>query len=351
MILGKARISRMIKKLILILIPLLAFSACREKPQPRRLYTIGYFQVVESDTANEARKGFIKALEDSRLEPGVSVDLEIRNALGDIPAVQKIAQKFVEQGVDMIVAHSTACLQAAMMATQKIPIIFIAVANPYLVNAGRSAEEHLSRITGVASTGPVRQTMALIKQVLPNVRRIGTLWTPSELNSEYYLNLARGAAAELGLEIVAVPVSSTNGVLLAAQILVSKKIDALFPISDNTINSSFSTLGRVAEENGIPLFGSFLLATRAGACAGLGVEFSEMGYQAGQMAARVRKGEDPARIPFVSLTDFKLHLNMLAAKRQGVKFPPEVLKRADEILTAEDIRSLTGSQAKSNDRP
>ncbi len=342
---------RMTRKTALILIPFLALAGCRETKSPSRLYTIGYFQVVESDTANEARKGFIKALEDNKLEQGINVDLEIRNALGDLTNLQKIAQGFVDQGVDMIVAHSTACLQAAMMATPRIPIVFIAVANPYLVNAGKSADDHLANVTGVASTGPIKQTMALIRQILPGARRVGMLWTPSELNSEYYLNLAREAAAELGLEIVSVPVSSSNGVLLAAQILISKKIDVLFPISDNTINSSFSTLGRVAEENSVPLFGSFLLATRDGACAGLGVEFSDMGYKAGLMAVRIRNGESPAGIPFDAMTGVKLHLNLLAARRQGVKFPPEVLKVADEILTVEDIRSLNSQAGKSDDHP
>jgi putative ABC transport system substrate-binding protein len=309
-------------------------QACRrESPS---VYRIGYFQVVDSVTANEARRGFLQALQESGLWPSPNLDIEIRNALGEVQEVQAIAQEFVRKKKNLIIAHSTPCLQAALMATREIPVIFLAVANPYLINAGRSAEEHLPNVTGVASTGPIRQTLILIKEVLPLVRKVGTLWTPSEINSEYYLQLAKEAAAELNLELVTVPVSSPQDVLIGAQILVSKKIDCFFPISDNTINASFTSIARVAEENSVPLFGSFLLAAHSGACAALGLDFFSLGYEAGKLAVRVKNGESPGDIPFLSPQEIKLYLNLLAAKKQGVTFPPDILKKADEIITVEE---------------
>lgn len=308
-------------------------AACRQ--HQALTYRIGYFQVVDSVTANEARRGFLQALQDNGLWPAPETEVEVRNALGEINKVQEIAAEFVKKKKDLIIAHSTPCLQAAMMATRDIPIIFLAVANPYLINAGRSPEDHLPNVTGVASTGPIKQTLVFIKEVLPQVKRVGTLWTPSELNSEYYFQLAREAAAELNLEIVAVPVSSPHDVLVGAQVLVSKKIDCFFPISDNTINASFASLARVAEENSLPLFGSFLLAAYSGACAALGLDFFSMGYEAGKLAVRIKNGEKPATIPFLNLTEVKLYLNLLAAKKQGISFSPDILKRADEIITAE----------------
>jgi putative ABC transport system substrate-binding protein len=233
----------------------------------------------------------------------------------------------------MIVALSTQCLQAALMASPKIPVIFASVANPQLIGVGRSAENHLHNVTGVASTGPVKQTLGFIKEVLPGAKRIGTLWTPSELNSEYYLQVAREGAAELGLEIVAVPVANVNEVLLSAQMLLNKKIDVLFPISDNTINASFESLGRMAEDNSIPLFGGFPLSTHLGACAALGWDFFDMGYKAGEIAVRVKSGENPGKIPFQSMSQIKLYLNLDEARKQGVEFSQKVIQRADDIVT------------------
>jgi putative ABC transport system substrate-binding protein len=321
------------KALILALCLAFVFPLCR-RPE-KRLYSVGILQLLQSSTNEEIERGFVQALGDHGLKDGQNVRLLIRNGGGDIAQVQQIAQEFVREKVDVIVAVTTPCLQAALIVTQKIPIVFTSVANPYLTRAGISAGDHLPNVTGVASTGPIRQTLEFIRRVLPRAKRIGTLWTPSELNSEYYLELARAAAGELGLEIIAVPVANSSEVLLAAQVLVNKGIDAISQISDNTINASFEALGKVAEENRIPLFGGFLLSTREGACAVLGWDFSDMGYKAGELVLRIKAGESPARIPFESMSDEKISLNLRAAEAQGVSFPPAIIKQADEVIPAD----------------
>jgi len=300
--------------------------ACRRPPQAA--YTIGILQLLESETAREIRRGIVKALEDYGLQNGVNVQLDVRDGLGDLTEVQRLARGFVEDRVDMIIAVTTQCLQAAMIATPRIPIVFTSVANPYLTRAGTSAARHLPNVTGVASTGPIRQTLAFIREVLPAVRRVGTLWTPSELNSEYYLGLLRAAADELDMEIVTVPVANPNEVLLAAQVLIGKRVEAIYQISDNTVNASFEALGMAATAAGVPLFGGFLLSTDLGACAALGWDFFDMGYKTGSLAVRIKNGEDPARIPFQSMTNVLLSLNTESAAKQGVSFSEAVRKRA-----------------------
>jgi len=322
------------KALILILLSLFLFF-CGPKNQ-EHVFTVGIFQVNEAPHLNEARKGFIHAFEDNGLVDGVNVRLIIRNGEGDIAEVQKIAQDFVREKVDMICALSTPCLQAALNFSNEIPIIFTSVANPYRAGAGRSPEDHLSNVTGIASTGPIKQALAFVKEILPETKRIGTLWTPSELNSKYYLELCRKEARELGLEVVAVPVANRSEVFLSAQILINKKIDAIYQISDNTINASFEALGEVAEENSIPLFGGFPPLTHLGACAAIGWDFFDMGYKTGKIALRVKNNESLSRIPIQYMEKIKLHLNLLAAEKQGIEFSDDILKRADEILGMEE---------------
>ncbi|MGD1009408.1 MAG: ABC transporter substrate-binding protein [Candidatus Aminicenantales bacterium] len=329
------------KRLALLLgwiLSLLAPAACKKAPEPAApaerpgIYVVGIFQSVDSPTADEVRKGILQAFNDSGLRDGENVRVRIRIANGDISEVQRIAREFVEEKVDLVIPLSTQCLQAALIAGRSTPIVFGSVATPFLVGAGRTPDDHLSYVTGVASTGPVRQAVKLIHEVLPGARRLGTLWTPSEVNSEYYLDLAQEAAAELGLEIVAIPVASAQEIPQSAQILVNAKVDVLFPISDNTINTSFDALGRAAEENRLPLFAVFLRSVEFGACAAVGYDFHDMGYKTGQVALRVKNGESPARIPIQFMTDVKVALNLAAAEKQGVVFPKEILARAVKII-------------------
>jgi putative ABC transport system substrate-binding protein len=306
------------------------FLSCQK--DSTSIYTIGIFQVNDAPTMNVTRDSFVQALKDHGLRDSENVRLIMKNAMGDIPEVQRLAQEFVTERVDMIVALSTPCFQAAMHATRDIPIVFSSVANPYLAGARTSDENRVPNVAGVSSRGPIKESLVFIREVMPNAVRIGTLWTPSELNSGYYLELARDSAKELGFEIITVPITNSSEVLLATQVLINKNIDAIYQISDNTINATFEAVGEVAAENGVPLFGGQPYSTRLGACAALGWDFSDMGYKAGQIAIRVINGEEPTNIPFLYMSEVKLNLNLEAAKKQGILFPEEILKRADEII-------------------
>lgn len=321
--------SRRLKRWIIAGIVLAAAvpeSGCR-RPAPR-LYTIGILELFESITLNETRNGFFRAFEEAGLRDGINIRLDVRNGRGDPARLREFAREFVAAGVDVIVPMSTPSLQAALLATSRIPIVFVSVANPYLTRAGRTAEDHSPNVTGVASTAPVRQALAFVRETLPHARRIGTLWTPSEINSGYYLDLVRAEAYDFGFEIETVPVAGPSDVFLAAQILTNRKIDVLFPISDNTINAAFETVSQVAIENRIPLFGGFLLAAKAGAAASVGWDFFEMGRKAGRIVLRIKAGERPADIPFQNMSDVLLAVNPKAAASQGIRFSDEVLKRA-----------------------
>jgi putative ABC transport system substrate-binding protein len=327
--------TRRLFALALLLLSLIS-SGCRKheaapSPAAPRPYLIGIFQSVDSPTANEVRRGILQAFAEAGLRDGRDIVVTIRIANNDIAEVQRIARDLSGRA-DMIMPLSTQALQAAILASTKAPIVFGAVAVPYLIGAGRSAENHLANVTGVVSTGPVSQTMDLIREVLPKARRVGSLWTSSEINSEYYLDLARQAAPGLGFELMAAPVTRPTEILRSLQRLLNEKIDILFPMSDNTLNSSFDIIGRAAEENATPLFASFLRSVEFGACAALGIDFYEMGLKTGRLAVRVIQGESPGQIPIQSMETIKLYLNLAAAARQGVTFPKAVLDRADRIL-------------------
>ena len=320
------------RRIIPLCLTILLFFACT--PAEKSLYTIGIFQVNDAPTLNAVREGFIKALADAGLMDRQNIRLIQKNAEGNIPQLQRIAREFVAQGVDMIVPLSTPALQAALHASSEVPIVFSSVANPALAGVGDSPQDHLRNVTGISSRGPIREGLAFIKEVLPEAQSIGTLWTPSELNSEYYLDLAYEAARELEFSLNAVPIGNAGEILPAAQILINKRIDVIYQISDNTLNAAFGTLAQVADENSIPLFGGFLLSTQAGACAALGWDFFAMGEKAGRIALRIKSGEDPAGIPIEYMTEVKLHINTEAAAKQGVRFPEEILGKAASIHTS-----------------
>ena len=73
----------------------------------------------------------------------------------------------------------------------------------------------------------------------------------------------------------------------------------------------------------------------------MGWDFFDMGYKAGEIALRVKNGEDPAAIPFQYMSDVKLNLNLEAAEKQGIRFSKDIINRADEIIPKNENKSGT----------
>jgi len=313
-----------------VLVLLVGVFGC-SKPA-RKLYTIGVFQFNSNPLLDATREGFVEALKDAGYEDGINIKFDFKNAQGDISTTQLVARKFVQDKVDIICAISTPCLQSAISATEEIPIIFGAIANPYRVGAGQDSVNHRANVTGASSPSPIRAGMELLLEVMPDTQRVGTLWNPTEENSQYDIERARNISKELGLELVSLPVTASSEVLMSAQALAGKHIDAILQILDNVVCSSIESEIKAANENHIPLLTLDPIYAEKGVCAGIGWDYFQNGYKSGKLAIRVMRGEKPAEMPFQDLEEVKLYINLKAAELQGVSFPKSVLERADKII-------------------
>ena len=221
--------------LIFLLISLLFTAGCSQK-KAGDLYTVGICQYTANPLLDNTREGFIQAFEDAGFEDGKNIKFDFRDAQGDMGTTQLIIQNFIQEKVDMICAISTPSLQTAIHNTEEIPIIFGAIANPYRVGAGEDSLNHRSNVTGASAPSPIRKGMEMVLKLLPDAKRVGTLWNPAEENSHYDMERARKIADDLGLELVELPVSSSSEVYMSAQVLAEKGIDAFMQILDLAYN-------------------------------------------------------------------------------------------------------------------
>jgi ABC-type uncharacterized transport system substrate-binding protein len=310
---------------------LLMLAGCSN--QGEELYTIGVFQINSNPNLDATREGFMDGLKQAGYEDGENVHLVVKNAQGDIATAQLIAQQFAQE-TDMLMAISTPCLQAAIKATSEKPIIFGEIANAYVyvAGAGTSATDHLPNVTGAFSFHPIKETLQLLLEIMPETKRVGVLWNPAQANSVFNVELEREGAQELGLELVEVTVSNSSDVLMAAQTLATKEVDAIVQVSDNVVYAAFDSLVKVADEQHIPLFSNSLDHAEQGAAVALGWDFYDNGLKSAELAVRVMEGENPSDIPFQGLDKMLLHVNPAAAQRQGFTIPPSLLERADETV-------------------
>jgi ABC-type uncharacterized transport system substrate-binding protein len=301
---------------------------------PSRTWKVGLAAYSESTVLDEAIGGFRRGLKEGGLVEGQDYTTTYRNAQGDIATLNALFDELSGDETDLVVSFSTPALQAALRKVDRKPVVFAVVLDPFAAGAGKSDSNHRPDVTGVYLAFPYAQMARTAREVLPKARRVGTLFTPGEVNSVLARQRFEGPLKAEGLELVSLPVNGPTEVGEAALTLCQSGIDVLCQISDNLSNSSFPAIARACEMAKTPLFTFSPSQVKRGAVLGVGSDFAENGREAGLLVAEVIRGEDPARILFHASTKTRRSVNLHNARRLGLSVPAEWVKTADEVVPA-----------------
>ena len=213
-----------------------------EHPPLARKAKIELIEYLETPNVEINREGVLAGLEKAGLKRGRDFELRIRNASGDMATLNTIVDASVAEGADILLTAATPALQAAIRRANGRAVVFSLVANPMLAGAGKSETNHLPFVTGAYIPAPHEEGLQALRQCLPSVKRIGTLFVPAEVNSVYYKEELEKVASRMGIEVEAVGVSTSSEVADAALALCGRNIDAVCQISDNLTGASFYVL-------------------------------------------------------------------------------------------------------------
>jgi len=71
---------------------------------------------------------------------------------------------------------------------------------------------------------------------------------------------------------------------------------------------------------------------KRGAIAAIGFDYYSIGWQAGNIAVRVLRGEKPGRIPIGGVEETRLYVNPPMAAKIGLTIPADIVSQADEVM-------------------
>jgi putative tryptophan/tyrosine transport system substrate-binding protein len=305
-------------------------SASSKNLQDKKVLKIGITQIVEHPALDSARKGFIDALKSKGYEEGKNIKLDIQNAQGDTQNAQSIANKFVSDKVDLILAVATPTAQAAYNSTKDIPILITAVTDPVQAGLVKSLDKPETNVTGTSDNVPIEKQFELLKKLVPDAKRVGILYNTGEPNSEIQVNNARTAAPSFGLEIVASGITSTNDIPQTLSSIIDK-IDVLYVPTDNMVASSMAILSDQCFKNNVPIIGAERGQVENGALATTGIDYYKLGFQTGLNAVEVLNGKSPKEIPVTMLKEMQLVINTDAAKKLNINIPEDIGSKAEKI--------------------
>lgn len=284
---------------------------------------ISITQIVEHPALDNSRKGFMDGLK----EMGVDAKFNVHIAQGNPATNVQIAGQIMDEKPDLVLAIATPGAQVCAQKIKDKPVVFTAVSDPVGAGLVKSMEAPGGNLTGMTDMPPVDKQLELIKTILPKATRLGVVYNAGEANSVSQVKAVKEAAAKLGMTVVEATVTNSGGVFQAAKSFVGR-CDAVYVPLDNTVVSAFESLVKVCAENKLPLFSSDNESVSKGAIAALAVDYYAMGKQTAAMAKKILDGAKPATMPVEALKNLDVHLNLKAAKDQGVTLPEAVVKSA-----------------------
>ncbi len=287
---------------------------------------IGISQLVQHPALDAATKGFKQALEDS----GMKVAFDEQNAQGEQANAVTIAQKFASSDVDLVLAVATPAAQAAAQAITTKPVLFTAVTDAVSAQLVKSNEKPGGNVTGTSDAAPIDKQLEMLKQIVPDAKTVGIVYSSGEVNSEVQVKAAEEAGKKQGLAFKTQTVTTANDIAQAAEALGD--VDAIYVPTDNMVVAGIASLVQVAEKKQIPVIGAEAGTVEGGAVATLGIDYEKLGYQTGELAVQILKdGKKPADLPVETAKEFSYVVNEGAAKRMGATIPADILDKAEKV--------------------
>ena len=300
---------------------LVLLSSCHS-PNKTKVPVIGFLDLLQDETLAQAKKGFFSALKDSGFsESNHTIDVIYRNAQNDQPTLGQACDYLISQKVDLIATNPTLPTITAVQKTKVIPIFMMVSPRPDLAKLTDANGKAPANLFGVYETLEYIDTsVMLIKSLLPNAKKIGTVFNQSEPQSVDALNRIESECSMLGLQLEKLPVNNSNETQLVVEALLRKNIDAFFALPDNTVFSSMEVIVRDCDEKHVPVFTSEEGLVKRGAIAAFGADMYQWGYQSGAQAALFLKNKSTNGLQPELVRVRRRVFNPEKAKMYGITF-------------------------------
>lgn len=305
--------------LFFILINVFIITKYTNNQDQNKILKIGITQIVEHESLNNARQGFIDELKNLGYEDGKNIKFDFHNAGGDLSNCESIARKFANDRPDLILAISTPSAQAAANVIKDIPILITAITNPEKSNLVKSNLTPCTNVTGTSDLPPVSKTIELIKKLKPNVQNIGILYSNIDVSPSYQAQIADETIKTLGLDAKVATVSQLSEIKQVTEKIISE-CDALYVPIDKITAAGMPLISKIALENNKFVVCSENL-TDKGAAASYGIDYYQLGKLTAKQAVEILENRNiPQNMPIKYLEDTKLTLNEDIIKKLNLKF-------------------------------
>lgn len=281
-------------------------------------FRVGVLQFAPHPALDAATEGFQDALKDKL---GDKVVFDVKNASGEQANCSTIANGFVNDQVDLIMANATPAVNACANATDKIPILGTSVTE-YGAALGIDDFSGASgrNVSGTSDLAPLDEQAKMVKDIFPQAKKVGILFCSGEANSKYQVKMVSQYLTELGLTAVEFAFTDTNDISAVTQ-AACDECDVLYIPTDNTAANCAETINNVALNSKTPIICGEENLCKGCGVATLSISYYDLGYQTGLMAYKVLvEGQDIKTLQVEYAPETKHEFNPVLAEVYGLTF-------------------------------
>lgn len=333
--------------LMAVMLAALTLAGCSSnKNASKDVVHLGILQYVEHPSLTAARKGFVDELKKEGYVESKNLKLDYENAQGDQSNLQTISTNLISNN-DLVLGIATPAAQTLSNLSTDVPVVFTAVTDPVSAKLVDTMETPNGIATGTSDMSPISKQVELLQKVMPDVKKVGIMYTTNERNSEVQVEEAQKEFAKAGIDVITKGISSTNDVQDTAKSLMSQT-QVLFIPTDNMIVSAISLLTELSKEMKVPVVGGSADVVDQGVLFTYGANYEALGRQTAKLAVRIIKGEDVSKVA----AEYPKALNVVAnddmAKTLGIDLS-SIENETTEASSEETTKTSasTGSQEKS----
>ena len=297
------------------------FALIEPKVQAEDRIKVGVLQFVEHEALDATLKGFKETLDESPYKD--QIEWDIQNASGDTANLQSFSERLARDN-DVLFAIATPAAQSLALVESSKPIFFAAVTDPVEAGLAKSMEQPSLNLTGTSDMAPIDEQVDLLVDNFPQIETVGILYNSSEVNSVIQAEMATQSLESKGLKVEQQTVTSTNDIHQAMNAL-ARKVDGMFMVTDNTIDSAIQLVSEIALDHQLPMIGSSKEVIEKGGLATISSSYEDYGKQTAEMVIRMLDNQlDVKDMPVETAKHFNIIVNKEFANKLGID--PESIK-------------------------
>jgi putative tryptophan/tyrosine transport system substrate-binding protein len=277
---------------------------------------------------------FVRKLREHGYVEGENLRLQSRFAEGHDDRYPDMAAELVKLPVEVIVTWGTPAAIAAKQASRTIPIMMGSIGDPVSVGIVPNLARPGGNITGFAAQNVDLEAkrLELLKDLLPNLSRVGVLANATNPLLAVGLQKLRPAAKELRVSVDVFEVRSSDEIEGALRRLQQARPDGVVVAPDLVLLTKRTQIAAALATSKLPAVYPFREYAAVGGLMIHGANLGVLSERAAGYVDRILKGTNPSDLPVQLATEFELIINLKTATQMGLTIPPTLIARADEVI-------------------